>query len=89
MYELHRHGSLAHGRRAALGRTGTYVAGGEDAGHARLEEVVGVRSGTREDEAVLVAGDGIPEPLGAGHSPKEKEQEREWQTLAGPERDRV
>src|SRR5262245_13110476 len=48
-----------------------------------------MRSGARDHESVLVACDGISEPLGAGQSPEKEEEEREWQTLAGLERDRV
>ena len=50
--ELHGHRALADGRRAALGRAGAHVARREDAGHARLEQVVGARVGAGEDEAV-------------------------------------
>ena len=41
--ELHGHRALADRGGAALGRAGADVAGGEDAGHARLEQAVGCR----------------------------------------------
>src|SRR5581483_5990280 len=57
--ELDSHGSFADGRGAALGRAGADVAGGEDARDAGLEQVLAVRRGAGEDEAVLVAGDRV------------------------------
>ena len=42
--ELHGHRALAHRGRAALGRARADVAGREDAWHARLEQVLGVRA---------------------------------------------
>ena len=82
MDELDGHRSFADGGGAALGRAGADVAGREDAGNARLEQVVGVRCGAGEDEAVVVARDGVVEPLGARQRAEEEEQERERQALA-------
>ena len=87
--ELHGHRALADRGRAALSRAGADVAGGEDAGQARLEQVVGARVGAGEDEAVLVARDRVAEPLGARQRAEEEEQERERQALAVCQRDRL
>src|SRR4051794_30456118 len=50
--EGHSHRPLADGGGAAFGGTGADIAGGEDAGHARLEQVVGPGCVAGEDEAV-------------------------------------
>ncbi len=88
MDELHGHRSFADGGGAALGRAGANVAGGEDAGHARLEQVVGAGGVAGEDEAVGGARDGVVEPLRARLRAEEEEEEGERQTLAALERDR-
>src|SRR5919109_3437937 len=86
--ELHGHRALAHRGCAPLRRAGADVARGEDAGDARLEQVVGMRIRAREDEAVFVAGDGVAEPFGAWPRAEEQEQERERHALTTRERDR-
>ena len=81
--------ALADGGRAALDRAGAHVAGGVDAGDAGLEQALGPRFGAGEDEALLVAGDHVAEPLGAGGGAEEEEEERERQPVAVGERDRL
>src|SRR5207253_2594057 len=85
--ELHGHRSLADGGGAALGRAGADVAGGENAGHARLEQVVGAGSVAGEEEAVGRACDGVVEPFRARLCAEEEEEEGERQALASLERD--
>src|SRR5437868_12376432 len=87
--QLHGHRSFADGGGAALGRARADVTSREGARDGGLEEVVGTRRGTGQDEALLVAGDDVVEPLGAGACAEEQEQESEWQALAGLERDRL
>jgi hypothetical protein len=82
---LHGHRALPHRRRAALGRAGADVAGRVDARHAGLQQVLGMRVGAREDEAVLVAGHGVAEPVRARARAEEEEQERERHALAALE----
>ena len=82
MDELDGHRPFADGGGAALGRPGADVAGREHAGDVGLEQVVraGCRAG--EDEAVLVAADGVVEPFGARQRAEEEEQERVREELA-------
>src|SRR5262249_25673035 len=68
---------------------GANVAGGEDAGHARLEQVAGVSGRAGEDEPVLVACDDVVEPFGARQRAEEEEEERERKALAALESDRL
>ena len=82
MDELDGHRAFADRGGAALGRSGPHVAGGEDAGDAGLEQVLGVRRGAGEDEAVGVARDGVVEPFSARAGAEEEEQERERELLA-------
>ena len=63
--ELHCHRSFAHGCCAPFAGPRPDVAGGEDAGHARLEQVVGADGVAGEDEAVGSARDGVVEPFRA------------------------
>src|SRR5579884_2927052 len=86
--ELDRHCSFAYGGGTSLGRACADIAGGEDAGDAGLEQVVGPRGWAGQNKAFLVALDGIVEPLGAGQRPEEQEQEREREPFTGGERDR-
>ena len=79
--ELHRHCSFAHRSDASLGRPRAGITGREDAGHIGFEQVVGVRGGAREDEAVVVAGDRVVKPFGAWPRTEEEEQVRERQAL--------
>src|SRR4029453_1668167 len=74
---------------ATFGRSGADVAGGEDAGHARLEQVVGAGGGASEDEAVGCASDGVVEPFRAWLCAEKEEKKREGQLLAVLERDRL
>src|SRR5207237_7351905 len=85
--ELHGHRSFADGGGAAFAGSGADVAGGEDAGHARLEQVVGAGCVAGEDEAVGGACDGVVEPLRAWLCAEKEEEEGEWDTLAVLERD--
>ena len=80
--ELDGHCPFADGGGAAFGRAGADVTGREHAGDVGLEQVVGVRGGAGEDEAVVVAADGVVEPLGARQRAEEEEQEREGKALA-------
>ena len=80
--ELDSHRAFADCRGAALGRAGADVAGREHAGDIGLEQVVHVRCRAGEDEAVVVAADGVVEPLGARQRAEEKEHEREGKALA-------
>ena len=89
MDELDGHRPFADGGGAAFGRAGADVAGREHAGNVGLEQVVRVRCGAGEDEAVVVAADGVVEPLGARQRAEEEEQEREGKALAARERDRL
>src|SRR5262249_43778278 len=86
VHELHGHRSLADGRRAALRRPGANVPGREDARNARLEQAAAAGRLAREHEAVLVAGDDVAQPLGAGHRAEEEEEEREHEAVAVLER---
>ena len=85
----HHRGALADRGRAALRRARSDVARREDAGNAGREDVLGVRGGSGEDEAVVIAGHGVAEPVCARARAEEEEQERERQALAALERDRV
>src|SRR5689334_14362429 len=80
--ELDGHGSLADRRSAALGRARADVARGEDAWHAGGEQAIGAGSASRQDEAVIVAGDRVVEPVGAWCRAEEEEQEGERHRLA-------
>src|SRR6476659_9928157 len=79
--ELDRGRAFAHGGRDALHRAVTDVAGGENAGQARLEKErwaierpsVGRQVGTGEDEPALVANHGIAEPVGSRLCPDHHE----------------
>src|SRR5207253_7404532 len=85
--ELHGHRSLTHRGRAPFGGPGADVAGGEDAGHARLEQVVGAGCVAGEDEAVGGACDGVVEPFRARLRAEKEEEEGEGEPLAALERD--
>ena len=85
--ELDSHRTLADGGGAAFGRAGADVTGREHTRDIGLEQVVGVRCCAGEDEAVVVAADGVVEPLGARQRAEEEEQERVSQELAALERD--
>src|SRR5581483_138269 len=85
--ELDRHRSFADRRRAALRRSAADVARGEDAGHARLEQVVRVRGVAGEDEAVGMASDGVVQPLGARLGAEEEEEKGERKPLAALQSD--
>ena len=74
MHEADGHGALADRAGDALHRVVAHVAGGEEAGQARLEQerlrdpgssrATASTCGTGEDEAALVAGDDAVEPGG-------------------------
>src|SRR5829696_4198437 len=87
--ELHGHRSFAHGGGTAFGRAGADVAGREDAGNARLEQVVGAGRIAGKDEPVGGARNGVVEPLRARLRAEEEEEERERHLLAALERDRL
>ena len=70
--ELHSHRTFADCRGAALGRAGADVSGREHAGNVGLEQVVAVCCCAGEDEAVVVAGHRVVEPLGAGSAPRKR-----------------
>ena len=89
MDEAHDRRALADRGRAALDRAGADVAGGVDAGDAGLEQALGAGLGAGEDEAVLVAGDRVAEPVGAGRGAEEEEEEGERQPRAVGQRDRL
>src|SRR6185437_11528414 len=74
--------------RAPLRRPGADVAGGKDAGHARLEQMLGAGGVAREDEAVGGAGDRVVDPLGARVRAEEEEEIGEGEPVAVLERDR-
>src|SRR4051812_50089018 len=76
VHEPHHRGALADGGSAALDRAGANVAGGIDAGDGGFEQAVGAGFGAGEDEALLVAGDAVAEPIGAGGGAEEEEEER-------------
>ena len=78
---------FANGGGAPFRRPGADVAGREHAGNIGLEEVVHVRCRAGDDEAVVVAADGVVEPLGARTRTEEKEHERERNAFAARERD--
>ena len=88
MDEADDRGALADGGGAALDRAGADVAGGVDAGDAGFEQAVGAGLGAGEDEALLVAGDRVAEPLGAGRGAEEEEEEREGEAGAVGQRHR-
>ena len=69
------HRTLADGRRAALDRAGAHVADRVDPRHARLEQPLGAGIGAGEDEAVLVATDGVAEPVGARDCTEEEKED--------------
>ena len=86
--ELHGHRALADGRGQRFVEP-TDIAGGEDAGHARLEQVLGAGRVAGEDEAVRRrAATDSPSHSVHGCGAEEEEQERERQPLAALERDR-
>jgi hypothetical protein len=85
--ELDRHRPFADGRGATLGRPGPDIAGGEYSSNVRLEQVVDVGCGAREDEAVGVAGRGVVEPLRAREGAEEQEHERKRKAVAASEGD--
>src|SRR4051794_36074855 len=80
--EAHHRGALADGGSAALDRAGADVAGGVDAGDGGFEQPFGAGLGTGEDEALLVAGDAVSKPVGAGGGAEEEEEERVGETGA-------
>ena len=82
MDELDRHRPFADGRGATLGRPGADIAGREHSWDVGLEQVVDVGCGAGEDEAVVVAGHGVVEPLGARQRAEEQEHERERKAVA-------
>src|SRR6478672_3679346 len=57
--ELNGHRAFADGGGAAFGRAGAHVTGREHAGNVGFEQVLRVRRRAGEDEAVVVAGDGV------------------------------
>src|SRR5215210_444815 len=81
--------SFADRGRASLGRSRADVTGRARAGDVGLEEVRDVRVWAGEAEAVVVAGDGVAEPIRARQRLEDEEQEREPQPLAPVERDRI
>src|SRR6476469_1298542 len=85
--ELDRHRAFADRRRAPLRGAVASIAGGEDAGNARLEQVL--RSGcvAGEDETVRSTRDSLVEPLGARPRAEEEEEVGQRQLLAVLERD--
>src|SRR5919201_903290 len=85
--ELHGHRSFADGGGATFGGSAADVAGGEDTGHACLEQVVGAGCVPGEDEAVGGACDRVVEPFGARLCAEEEEEEGEWESLVVLERD--
>src|SRR6476659_10811501 len=87
MDELDGHRPLADGGGAAFGRAGAHVAGGKDAGHARLEQVVAAGGVAGEDEAVGGARDRVAEPLRARLRAQEEEEGGEREPLAALQRD--
>ena len=87
MDELHGHRSLADCRGATLEGSGADVAGGENAGDARLEQAGDSGRLTSEDETVLVPRNRFAQPLGARPRSEEDEQERERDGLAARKRD--
>ena len=90
VHEAHDRGALADGGRAALQRSGAHVAGGVHAGHARSRAPRPRRpSAPGQHEALLVARDGAPEPVGARRGAEEQEQEGERELLAVAQRDRL
>src|SRR3954453_21715792 len=80
--EAHHRGALADGRSAALDRASAGVAGSVDAGDGGFEQALGTDVRAGEDEALLVAGDGVAQPVGAGGSAEEEEEERIGETAA-------
>ena len=89
VHELHGHRAFADGRRAALRRARADVARGEDAGDARLEQVGGSGRVAGDDEAVVVACNGVAEPVRARLRAEEEEQERERHEASVGERHRL
>ena len=85
--ELDGHCSFTDGSGAAFGRAGADVTGREHPRDVGLEQVVRVGCRAGEDEAVVVAADGVVEPLGAWQRAEEEEHERVSQALAALERD--
>ena len=77
--EADHRGALADGGRAALDRAGADVARRVDTGDAGLEQALGTGVGAGQDEALLVAGDAVAEPVGAGRGAEEQEEEGEGQ----------
>src|SRR4051794_35281181 len=80
-------GALADGRSAALDRAGADVAGGVDAGDGGFEQALGADFGTGLDEALLVPGDCLAQPVGAGGGAEEEEEERVGEAAAVGEGD--
>src|SRR3954463_16162179 len=87
VHEAHHRGALADGRSAALDRAGADVAGGVDAGDGGFEQPFGTGFGAGEDEALLVAGYRVAEPVGAGGGAEEEEEEGVGETGAVGEGD--
>src|SRR3954471_17164318 len=82
VHEAHHRGALADGGSAALDRAGADVAGGVDAGDGGFEQAFGAGIGAGEDESLLVAGDAVAEPVGAGGGAEEEEEEGVGETGA-------
>jgi hypothetical protein len=85
--ELDGHRSFAGGSGTSLRGPGAHVAGREDTGDARLEQVVSLRRSAGENEPVVVPRDGVVEPVRARVGAKEEEQERERKAFPAGERD--
>src|SRR3954453_315032 len=77
VHEADDRGALADGGCAALDRARAGVARGVDPGHARLQEALSARVVSGEHEPLLVTGDRVTEPVGAGVGAEEEEQRRE------------
>ncbi len=81
------HRPFTDGGGAPFGRPGADITGREHAGNIGFEQVVHVRCRARQDEAVVVAADGVVEPLGSRKGAEEEEHERERRAFAVCERD--
>ena len=89
MDELDGHRPFPDGGHAAFARARAHVARGEDARQGRLEQVFGACGVAGEDEALVVACDDVAEPFGARQRAEEEKQERERETLAARQSDRL
>lgn len=89
MYELDGRRSLTNGGGAALDRAGSHIPRREDPGDTGLKQVHGAGLGAGEDEAVVVAGDHLTQPVGAGHRAEEEKQRRKREPLTIVQRHRL